>query len=189
MKNNILKFRPLGLLVALFLITSSIQAQTKLENLCKKLSENDKMTNVFISKDMMSNMIGMANPNSDTTDVNGMKSLAKSVGYMRVLSSKDLTPDEQAKFNKMILEVLNDGYNDLMNVSAKEKGKITNVKMCVKQSDKDNISEFVIYVSEGQELSLIAIVGNIKNSDMMKLSQLSNLKGMVNETMKQSFGH
>jgi hypothetical protein len=100
---------------------------------------------------------------------------------MRVVSSKELTTEEQATYNKMITEVLNEGYKDLMNISTKENGKQTNVRMCSKAADKDNISEFVMYVREGKELSLIAITGKIDKSKIMELTKLSGLKGMETE--------
>ena len=59
--------------------------------------------------------------------------------------------------------------------------KDANVRMCSKAADKDNISEFVMYVREGKELSLIAIVGKIDKSKIMELTKLSGLKGMENE--------
>lgn len=181
MKNHSLKLRHFGLLAALFLFAGSVQAQSKLETLFNKIGENSKMTVVTISKDMIGSMMNNVMVNSDSTDKKSMKKMTDDLGYMRVVSSKELTTEEQATYNKMIMEVLNDGYKDLMNISTKENGKQTNVRMCSKAGEKDNISEFVIYVREGKELSLIAIVGKIDKSKIMELTKLSGLKGMENE--------
>ncbi|MDP4291547.1 MAG: DUF4252 domain-containing protein [Bacteroidota bacterium] len=164
----------------LILVAGSVQAQSKLESLFKKLGENDKMTVVYISKDMMS----MIAAKGDSTAGKGIKDLSNELGFMRVISSQNLTPEEQANYNNMINSVLSDGYTDYMNVSTKEGGKQTDVRMCVKPIDKDSISEFVIYVREGKELTLIGISGKIKNTDMMNLTKLGNLKGMLNQSMK-----
>lgn len=189
MKNHSLKLRHLGLLAAFILLAGSVQAQSKLENLFNKLGDNNKMTNVTISKEMLGGMMNMTDSFSDSTEKKDIKKMADDIGYMRVISSEELTPEEQASFNKMITEVLSVGYKDYMNVSSKEHGKSTDVRMCVKNIDKDNISEFIIYVREGPKLSLIAIVGKINNANMMELTRLSNLKGMmkINEKMKNSF--
>ena len=181
MKNHSLKLRHFGLMVVLFLFAGSIQAQSKLETLLDKMGENSKMTVVTISKDMIGSMMNNVLVNSDSTGKKDMKKMTDDLGYMRVISSKELTTEEQAIYNKMIMDVLNDGYKDLMNISTKENGKQTNVRMCGKSSDKNNISEFVIYVREGKELSLIAIVGKIDKSKIMELTKLSGLKGMETE--------
>jgi hypothetical protein len=181
MKNHSLKLRHFGLLVVLFLFAGSVQAQSKLETLLNKMGENDKMTVVTISKDMIGSMMNNVLVNSDSTDKKDMKKMTDVLGYMRVVSSKELTTEEQATYNKMIMEVLNEGYKDLMNISTKENGKQTNVRMCSKAADKDNISEFVMYVREGKELSLIAITGKIDKSKIMELTKLSGLKGMESE--------
>ena len=181
MKNHSLKLRHFGLLAALFLIVGSVQAQSKLETLFNKIGENSKMTVVTISKDMIGSMMNNVLVNSDSTDKKEMKKMTDDLGYMRVISSKELTTEEQTSYNKMITDVLNDGYKDLMNISTKENGKQTNVRMCSKPVDKDNISEFVMYVREGQELSLIAIVGKIDKNKIMELTKLSGLKGMETE--------
>lgn len=181
MKNHSLKLRHFGLLAALFLFAGSVQAQSKLETLFNKIGENSKMTVVTISKDMIGSMMNNVMVNSDSTDKKSMKKMTDDLGYMRVVSSKELTTEEQATYNKMIMEVLNDGYKDLMNISTKENGKQTNVRMCSKAGEKDNISEFVMYVREGKELSLIAIVGKIDKSKIMELTKLSGLKGMETE--------
>lgn len=187
MKNYSLKLRHLGLLAAFILLAGSMQAQSKLESLLNKMAENNKMTTVTISKEMLGGMINMAEPNSDSTQKKDMQKMADDIGFMRVVSSDELSPEEQSSYNKMITEVLSAGYKDYMNVSSKEHGKSTNVRMCVKPIDKDNISEFVIYVREDQKLSLIAIVGKLDSAKMMELTKLSNLKGMVNQTMKNAF--
>ena len=189
MKNHSLKPRHLGLLAAFILLAGSVQAQSKLENLFNKLGEDKKMTTVTISKEMLSGMMNMTDVFADSTEKKDIKKVADSIGYMRVVSSEELTPEEQAKYNKMIKEALSVGYKDYMNISAKEHGKQTDVRMCVKNIGKDDISEFIIYVNEGPKLSLIAIVGKMQSGNMMELSRLSNLKGMMNlgEKMKNSF--
>lgn len=187
MKNHSLKLRHLGLLAAFILLTGSLQAQSKLENLLNKMAENNKMTTVTISKEMLSGMMNMAPMNSDSTQKKDMQKMADDIGYMRIVSSDELTPEEQISYNKMITDLLSTGYKDYMNVSSKEHGKSTNVRMCVKPIDKDNISEFIIYVREDQKLSLIAIVGKLNKDKMMELTKLSNLKGMVNQSMKNAF--
>ena len=181
MKNHSLKLRHFGLLAALFLFAGSLQAQTKLETLLNKIGENSKMTVVTISKDMIGSMMNTVMVNSDSTKKKNMKNMTDELGYMRVVSSKELTSEEQATYNKMIMDVLSDGYKDLMNISTKENGKQTNVRMCSKAGDKDQISEFVMYVREGQELSLIAISGKIDKNKIMEISKLSGLKGMQTE--------
>lgn len=181
MKFHTLKLRHFGLLAILFLFAGSVQAQSKLETLFNKIGENSKMTVVTISKDMIGSMMNNVLVNSDSTDKKDMKKMTDDLGYMRVISSKELTTEEQTTYNKMIMDVLNDGYKDLMNISTKENGKQTNVRMCGKPADKDNISEFVMYVREGTELSLIAIVGKIDKSKIMELTKLSGLKGMETE--------
>ena len=181
MKNHSLKLRHFGLLAALFLFAGSAQAQSKLETLLNKMGENSKMTVVTISKDMIGSMMIYTMQNSDSAQKKDMKKMTDDLGYMRVVSSKALNTEELATYNKMIVDVLNDGYKDLMNISAQEKGKQTNVRMCSKSADKDNISEFVMYVREGQELSVIAIVGKIDKSKIMELTKLSSLKGMETE--------
>jgi len=178
MKNHSLKLRHFGLLAALFLFAGSVQAQSKLETLFNKMGENSKMTVVTISKDMIGSMWNLVADRQDSTSKNDMKKLTDDLGYMHVISSKELTSEEQATYNKMIVDVLSDGYKDLMNISTKENGKQTNVRMCSKAVDKDNISEFVMYIREGQELSLIAIVGKIDKNKIMELTKLSGLKGM-----------
>jgi len=181
MKNHSLKLRHFGLLAALFLFAGSVQAQSKLETLLNKMGENSKMTVVTISKDMIGSMMNNVMVNSDSTKKKNMKNMTDELGYMRVVSSKELTSEEQATYNKMIMDVLSDGYKDLMNISTKENGKQTNVRMCSKAGDKDQISEFVMYVREGQELSLIAISGKIDKNKIMELTKLSGLKGMQTE--------
>lgn len=181
MKNRSLKLRHFGLLAALFLFAGSVQAQSKLESLLTKMGENKKMTVVTISKDMIGSMMNNAMFNSDSTKKNEMKKVTDELGYMRVVSSKTLNTEELASYNKMIMDVLSDGYKDLMNISAQENGKQTNVRMCSKPADKDNISEFVMYVREGTELSVIAIVGKIDKNKIMELTKLSGLKGMEKE--------
>ena len=51
------------------------------------------------------------------------------LGYMRVVSSKELTSEEQATYNKMIMDVLSDGYKDLMNISTKEIAPLMNISI------------------------------------------------------------
>ena len=181
MKHHTLKLKQLGLLAVFFLLAGSVQAQSKLETLFTKLGENNKMTVVTISKDMLGSMMNNILVNSDSTDKKDMKDLTDDLGYMRVISSKGLSPEELTNYNTRIMGVLNDGYKDLMNISTKENGKQTDVRMCGKPEDKDHISEFIIYVREGKELSLIAIVGKINKSKIMELTKLSSLKGIENE--------
>ena len=151
MKNHSFKLRHIGLLALLFLFAGSVQAQSKLETLLNKMGENSKMTVVTISKDMIgSMMMNTVMHNSDSTGKKDMKKMTDDLGYMRVVSSKELTTEEQTEYNKMIMAVLNDGYKDLMNISTKENGKQTNVRMCGKSTDKDNISEFII-IRQGRQ--------------------------------------
>ena len=181
MKSHSLKLRHFGLLAVFFLFAGSVQAQTKLETLLNKMGENNKMTVVTISKDMIGSMMNNVLVNSDSTAKKDMKKMTDDLGYMRVVSSKVLNTEELTSYNKMIMEVLSEGYTDLMNISTQENGKQTNVRMCSKAVDKDNISEFVMYVREGKELSLIAIVGKIDKNKIMELTKLSSLKEMQRE--------
>ena len=167
MKTYLLKLTPFGFLIALFLFAGSVQAQSKISDLCIKLSENKKMTVVNISKEMMA-MINNQSPE--------MKTLASTVDNMRIISSEKLTPEEQTEINKIITPILNDGYKELMNIS--DKGEGTDVRICIKSAGNDLISEFVIYVREGKELSLISITGSIPKSKMMELTMLAKIKDM-----------
>lgn len=167
MKTYLTKLTPIGFLVALLLFAGSVQAQSKLADLCSKLSENKKMTVVNISKEMMT----MINGQSEE-----MKNLAGTVENMRIISSENLTPEEQADINKTVTPILNEGYKELMNISDKSEG--TDVRICIKPLGDDQISEFVIYVREGKELSLISITGKIPKSKIMELTQLAKIKDM-----------
>jgi hypothetical protein len=125
------------------------------------------MTVVNISKDMMSMING-----SDGE----MKEIVQKVDNMRIISSEKLTPEEQADINKIVTPILNEGYKELMNISDKSEG--TDVRICIKPLGEDLISEFVIYVREGKELSLISITGKIPKSKIMELTQLAKIKDM-----------
>lgn len=167
MRTYLTKLKTIGFLVALFLFAGSVQAQSKIADLCNKLSENKKMTVVNISKDMMTMING---------DNEGIKDLAKAVESMRIISSENLTPEEQSDINKIVTPILNEGYKELMNIS--DKGEGTDVRICIKPLGEDQISEFVIYVREGKELSLISITGKIPKSKIMELTQLAKIKDM-----------
>jgi len=167
MKTYLTKLTSIGFLVTLFLFAGSVQAQSKIADLCSKLSENKKMTVVNISKDMMSMING-----SDGE----MKEIVQKVDNMRIISSEKLTPEEQADINKIVTPILNEGYKELMNISDKSEG--TDVRICIKPLGEDLISEFVIYVREGKELSLISITGKIPKSKIMELTQLAKIKDM-----------
>ncbi len=167
MKNHLLKISPIGFLVTLLLFVGSVQAQSKIADLCSKLSENKKMTIVNISKDMMTMING---------DEEGMKKLVKTIEGMRIISSEKLTPEEQADIDKLVTPILNEGYKELMNIS--DKGEGTDVRICIKPLGEDQISEFVIYVREGKELSLISITGKIPKAKIMELTQLAKIKDM-----------
>ncbi len=167
MKTYLTKLTSIGFLVALFLFAGSVQAQSKIADLCSKLSENKKMTVVNISKDMMTMING---------ENEGMKNLAGAVESMRIISSEKLTPEEQADINKIVTPILNEGYKELMNISDKSEG--SDVRICIKPLGEDQISEFVIYVREGKELSLISITGKIPKAKIMELTQLAKIKDM-----------
>jgi len=211
MKNYFLKYRFTGFLAAFLLLAGSLQAQSKLDALFNKLGENKKMTVVNISKDIMGLLA--SNIEGPVGYEDGMTSLANQIGSMHVITSKILPLNEQDNYNKMIMEFLNNGYKDLMNISSVaggmqpiesinidstsieniskvQKGRPTNARMCVKPMAKDptskydEISEFIIYVREGNELSLIAIEGNIYTFQILTLTKLANLKVILNATMK-----
>lgn len=213
MKNHFLKYRFTGFLAGFLILAGSLQAQSKLDALFNKLGENKKMTVVNISKEMMGLLA--SNVEGAVGYEDGMTRLADQIGSMHVITSKLLPLNEQANYNKMIMEFLNNGYKDLMNISSVvggmqpiesikidttsidieniskvQGGRPTNARMCVKPMAKDptskydKISEFIIYVKEGNELSLIAIEGDIYTFQILTLTKLANLKGILNATMK-----
>jgi hypothetical protein len=189
MKNCTLKLRHLGLMAALIFLAGSIRAQSGLNVIFNELAKNNKMTTVTISKEMLSTFLIRPPMAQNSSQRDELEKMANDLGNMRVFSCEQLTPEEQVEYNKMITGFLNGngGYKDYMSVSSKEKGKETTVRMCVKNIDKDYISEFIIFVSEGPKLSLIAITGKINVSKIMELTQLSNMKDMIIGSMGGNF--
>ena len=63
-------------------------------------------------------------------------------------------------------------------------------RMCVRPIAKDitskydKISEFIVYVREKNKISLIAIEGNIYTFEILTLTKLANLKGILKQTME-----
>jgi len=180
MKNYTLKLRHLGLLAAFILLAGSLRAQSGLNVILNKLVENNKMTTVTLSKEMIA--MTLTNVTQNSIQSEELKKMVDEINELRIVSSEELTSEEQVYYNDLITGFLNGngGYKDYMSINTKLKGKETIVRMCVKNIDKDYISEFIMFVNDGPKLFLFSITGKIENSKVMLLTTLSKIK---NETL------
>jgi len=140
-----------------------------LNDLFDKYSGKDGYTSVYITK----YMFNMFKDVENKTEEGDFEDIATKLNFIKILTfdKPDITAKEN--FSKELLSKLpNSSYKEIMVI---KEGSET-IKFLFKEGSKNN-SELVMLVTGPDEPVLLFMEGNIKMSDLSKLSKTTNIDG------------
>ena len=153
------------ILFSLFLLCATIAQAQDIDSFYKKFSEKERVTSVYISKNMINLM-----KSQNVGDIGSIK-LSKLSGK---LESVQILTSEEGKIKeelaKEISAITKNGYEMLMQV--KDDGE--QVNFYIKNKPNKIISEFIISVNGPKETAFIRISGNFTVEDLRGLIPPSN---------------
>lgn len=148
-------------ILCLLLLSISIPLFAQENKAIKELSNIKGVTAIFVSEQML-NMIGLSNFSVD--NVVNLNDIASKIKSVTVLNAEDSKPIKELR--KGI-----DIYLEKLKVSpmltTKEDDEQVNIYF-IEPQGADKYAQLIIYTDEGDEVSIIALIGSFEMKDFMK---------------------
>lgn len=148
-------------MLCLLLMSISIPLFAQENKAIKELSNIKGVTAIFVSEQML-NMIGLSNFSVD--NVINLNDIASKIKSVTVLNAEDSKPIKELRKGM-------DTYLGKLKVSpmltTKEDDEQVNIYFIEPQA-ADKYAQLIIYTDEGDEVSIIALIGSFEMKDFMK---------------------
>ncbi|MEI7661182.1 MAG: DUF4252 domain-containing protein [Bacteroidota bacterium] len=167
-----------SLICAVFLaIPFMIHAQSPIDKVFEKYSNQDGFTTVNISKELFQMVMQMGKPEAKDTSSTEMRKMMEQLTGLKVLTfSFDSTKIAKAVaiYNEFSGVFPAGTYKELMTVNEGRQ----NIKFMTKQDAAGKINEMVMLMKDKTEVAVLSLTGNIDLSTVSKLSKGMNIHGM-----------
>ena len=168
----------LSLVCMVFLtIPFLLNAQSPIDKVFDKYSNQDGFTAVNISKDLFQMLMQIGKGDSKDTSMVEMKNIMEQLSGLKVLTfAFDSTKVVKAVsiYNEFAGVFPAGSYKELMTVNEGRQ----NIKFLTKQDANGKISEMVMLMKDKTEVAVLSLTGNIDLSTISQLSKGMNIHGM-----------
>ncbi len=163
--------------VAFFATPFVANAQSPIDKVFEKYTNQDGFTTVNISKEMFQMLMQIGKGDAKDTSMVEMKKMMEQLTGLKVLTfAFDSTsiPRAVAVYNEFAGVFPASVYKELMTVNEGRQ----NIKFMTKQDAAGKISEMVMLMKDKTEIAVLSLTGNIDLSTISKLSKGMNIHGM-----------
>jgi hypothetical protein len=161
-----------------FLMTPILMnAQSPIDKVFEKYSNQDGFTSVNVSKEMFQMLMQMGQGDSKDTNMVEIKKMMEQLTGLKVLTfAFDSTKIVRAVsiYNEFAGVFPASTYKELMTINEGRQ----NIKFMTKQDAAGKISEMVMLMKDKTEVAVLSLTGNIDLSTVSKLSKGMNIHGM-----------
>lgn len=166
-------------LVCLAFLTTPFlsNAQSPIDKVFEKYTNQDGFTTVNISKEMFQMLMQIGKGDAKDTSMVEMKKMMEQLTGLKVLTfAFDSTniPRAVAVYNEFAGVFPASVYKELMTVNEGRQ----NIKFMTKQDAAGRINEMVMLMKDKTEIAVLSLTGNIDLSTISKLSKGMNIHGM-----------
>jgi hypothetical protein len=163
--------------MAFLTIPLLVNAQSPIDKVYEKYSNQDGFTTVNITKELFQMLMQMGKSDSKDTNAVEMKQMMEQLTSLKVLTfSFDSTKLVKAVsvYNEFAGVFPASTYKELMTINEGRQ----NIKFMTKQDAGGKISEMVMLMKDKTEVAVLSLTGNIDLSTVSKLSKGMNIHGM-----------
>ena len=154
-----------------------VNAQSPIDKIFDKYSNQDGFTAVNISKDLFQMLMQIGKGDSKDTSMVEMKNMMEQLSGLKVLTfAFDSTNVVKAVsiYNEFAGVFPAGSYKELMTVNEGRQ----NIKFMTKQDANGKITEMVMLMKDKTEVAVLSLTGNIDLSTISQLSKGMNIHGM-----------
>jgi len=154
-----------------------VNAQSPLDKIFDKYSNQDGFTAVNISKDLFQMLMQIGKGDSKDTSMVEMKNMMEQLSGLKVLTfAFDSANVVKAVsiYNEFAGVFPAGSYKELMTVNEGRQ----NIKFMTKQDANGKITEMVMLMKDKTEVAVLSLTGNIDLSTISQLSKGMNIHGM-----------